>query len=393
MNRSVWLLFTCQALVNAAGISQVTMSALIGYSLSPNKSLATLPYALQMLGTMAASIPAGIIFARLGRRAGFVIGALSMLIGTLIFLFGLWQGNFLIYTLGALPVGVAFGIGQHYRFAASEVAAPAARARAIALVMAGGVVAAILGPELVKHTKNIGEPVLFLGTYACLALLPIISLLLIAFIDLPPAPPRVASPTPLRELLARPTFVTAVLAALVAYGTMNLIMSATPLQMMLCGFGVDQGADVIRAHAIAMFAPGFFTGRLIQRWGVHRLILLGGLLNLGCAAFSLLEPTQAHFTIALALLGLGWNFMFVGATTLLSTAHDPAERVRAQAANDFIVFTTVTITAFSAGALESKAGWLVVNAAVVPFVLVAMALVWMHRVAQRRPAAVLSRAQ
>ncbi|OJY76928.1 MAG: MFS transporter [Rhodospirillales bacterium 70-18] len=387
MNRNVWLLFTCQALVNAAGISQVAMSALIGYSLSPDKTLATVPYALQMLGTMAASIPAGIIFARLGRRVGFMVGATAMLLGTLTYFVGVWRGDFLLYCLGSLPMGVGFGIGQHYRFAASEVARPQARARAIALVMAGGVVSAILGPELVKHTKELAGPVLFLGTYACLALLPLVSLVLIAFIELPPAPPRVASPTPLRVLMGRPAFVTAVIAGLVGYGTMNLIMAATPLQMMLCGFGVDQSTDVIRAHAIAMFAPGFVTGRLIQRFGVHRVIVTGGLLCLGCAAFSLAEPTQVHFMLALALLGLGWNFMFVGATALLATAHDAGERVRAQAANDFIVFTTVTITAFTSGALQNHSGWVVVNASVVPPVLVAMGLVLWHRATHARRAA------
>lgn len=388
MNRNVWLLFTCQALVNAAGISQVAISALIGYSLSPDKSLATVPYALQMLGTMSASIPAGIIFSRLGRRVGFVVGSLSMLLGTAIFFAGVWRGDFLLYCLGALPVGVGFGIGQHYRFAASEVAAPAARARAIGLVLAGGVVAAILGPELVKHTKDLAGPVLFLGTYAALALLPLISLVLISFIDLPPAPVRNPSPTPLRILIGRPAFVTAVVAGLVGYGTMNLIMAATPLQMMLCGFGVNQSTDVIRIHAIAMFAPGFFTGRLIHRFGVHQVIVAGGVLCLICAALSLAEPTQAHFMLALGLLGLGWNFMFVGATTLLATAHDPGERVRAQAANDFIVFTTVTITAFTSGALENHFGWVAVNATAVPFVLVAMGLVVWHRISHGRRTAV-----
>jgi predicted MFS family arabinose efflux permease len=356
------------------------MSALIGHTLAEDKALSTLPYALQMFGTMAASIPAGIIFARLGRKAGFLLGAASALVGTVLFFIGVLQGSFLFYTLGAIPMGIGFGIGQHYRFAAAEVAPPAARPRAIALVMAGGVLSALLGAELVKHTKDALGPVLFLGTYAALALLPLISMALIAIVKLPPPPARTGvSPTPLKEIMARPAFVTAVIAGLVGYGTMNLIMASTPLQMMLCGFSVNDSTDVIRAHAFFMFAPGFITGRLIQRIGVHRVIAIGGVLSIACASMSVLAPTQVNFTVALALLGIGWNFMFVGATTLLSTAHDARERVRAQAANDFIVFTTVTLTAFTSGWLHSSQGWVTVNLTVIPAVIVACGLVLWHR--------------
>ncbi len=389
VNKNVWLLFLCQALVNASSIAQVSMSALIGYSLAGDKSLATLPYALQMTATMAASIPAGIIFARLGRKAGFYLGTLAMLLGTVIFGLGVLQGNFLLYCLGALPTGIGFGIGQHYRFAAAEVAQPQARSRAIALVMAGGVVSAILGPELVKHTTNLVSPVLFLGTYMAMSLLPVIGTILLSFSKMPPPPARNASPTPLRTIMARPAFVVAVIAGLVGYGAMNLIMAATPLQMMLCGFGVNDSTDVIRAHAIAMFAPGFITGRLIQRFGPHPVICAGGVLTIACAALSLAGSAYVTFVVALMLLGLGWNFMFVAATALLSTAHDARERVRAQAANDFIVFGTVAITSFSSGALHSHVGWVAVNATVVPPVVIALALVMWHRLSQIRIAAPL----
>ncbi len=384
LNSNVWLLFFCQALVNAAGISQVAISALIGHSLAEDKTLATLPFALQQFGQMAASIPAGIVFARLGRKTGFMLGAVAMLLGTILMFWGVLIANFPIFCIGAVPVGIGFGIGQHYRFAASEVAPPALRPRAIALVMAGGVISAILGPEIVKHTKDVMGPILFLGTYIALAVLPLISMVLIWLVKLPPAPPRAVSPTPLAQIIRRPGFITAVIAGLVGYGTMNLIMAATPLEMMLCGYGVDASTDVIRAHALAMFAPGFFTGRLIQRFGVHNIIVIGGVLCIGCAGMALLAPVFLNFMVALAILGLGWNFMFVGATTLLATAHEPAERVRAQAANDFIVFTTVTLTAFTSGALHTSMGWAWVNLSVVPFVIVAMGLVLWHRIAVAR---------
>jgi MFS family permease len=380
MNRNVWLLFVCQGLVNASSISQVSISALIGYSLAADKTLATLPYALQMTATMAASIPAGFVFARLGRKAGFLLGAFATLLGTILFAVGLIRADFVLYCLGAIPTGLGFGIGQHYRFAAAEVAPPSQRSRAIALVMGAGVISAILGPELVKHSKELAMPVLFLGTYLCLAVLPAIGMALLAITRLPPSPPRQRTPTPVFSIIARPNFLTAAIAGLVAYGTMNLIMAATPLEMKLCGFGVNDSTDVIRAHAIAMFAPGFVSGRLIDRLGPHRVILIGGLLNFACIGIAVSGSTLLTFTTALMCLGVGWNFMFVGASALLATAHDATERVRAQAANDFIVFGTVAITSFSSGAIHAYAGWAAVNFTVVPFLVIALALVGLHYV-------------
>jgi MFS family permease len=363
----------------------VSISALIGHSLATDKTLATLPYALQMAATMAGSIPAGIVFARLGRKAGFLIGSMAMLLGTGIFALGVVRGDFVLYCLGAIPTGLGFGIGQHFRFAAAEVADPHARSRAISLVMTGGLVSAVLGPALVNHTVNLFSPLLFVGTYAAMALLPIVTMGLLAVVRLPPPPPVAFSPTPVLAIITRPTFLTAVIAGLVAYGSMNLIMTSTPLQMMLCGFAVTDSTGVIGLHSIAMFAPGFVTGRLIQRFGPHRVICAGGLLTISCAALSVAGATYMNFVVALMTLGVGWNLMFVGATALLATAHDAQERVRAQAANDFIVFGTVALTSFSSGALHSVGGWAAVNGAVVPPVLVAIALVTWHQL--RRSAA------
>lgn len=384
MRRTVWLMFACQALMNASVVGQVAMSALIGHSLASDKALATLPMALQMASTMAASIPAGLVFARLGRKAGFVLGALGACLGSLTFALGVWQGDFLLYCLGAIPAGLGFGISQHYRFAAAEVATPAYRPRAISLVMAGGVLSAIFGPELVKHSKDLLAPFLFLGTYLILALLPLACLALLSRADLPPAPPRPKVATPIGEILARPAFLTAAITGAVAYGTMNLVMTSTPLEMMLCGFGVGASATVIQLHAVSMFAPGFVTGRLIARFGVRRIIAAGALLNLFCVAVALSGREFGHFSVALMLLGLGWNFMFVGATSLLAEAHRPEERVRAQAANDFIVFGTVACTAFASGAIHAQAGWMVLNLALLPAVGLALLLVLLQA---RRPRA------
>jgi MFS family permease len=379
MKLDVMLLFFCQATMNASAVGQITMSALIGYSLAEDKALATLPLGLQWVATMSASIPAGMIFGRLGRRAGFNLGALCMLIGTLVFALGIWRHDFWLYVAGGLPAGIGFGIAQHYRFAASEVATPAYRPRAIALVMAGGVISAIFGPELVKHTRDLVEPFYFLGTYLILAILPVVCAALLAFVRLPPAPARQASPTPVLEIVRRPAFLTAAITGAVAYGTMNLLMVSTPLEMMSCGFALAASATVMQAHALAMFAPGFFTGRLIARFGVRRIIAVGALLNVACVLVAVMGISFGHFAIALALLGLGWNFMFTGATTLLAEAHSPAERVRAQAANDFIVFGTVACTALGSGWVHAAFGWTVQNLSVLPGLVIALALVLLVR--------------
>ncbi|MBL6454487.1 MFS transporter [Belnapia sp. T6] len=386
MKRQVWLLFCCQALMQAATVGQAVMAALIGHSLAEDKSLSTLPVAIQMTATMAASIPAGIVFARLGRKPGFVLGALGAMAGSLTFAAGVWTGNFVLYCAGAVPAGLGFGIAQHYRFAAAEIASPGYRPRAISLVMTGGVLAAALGPELVKATREAMPPYLFLGTYLVLACLPVVCMGLLALVRLPPAPPRHAGGAPLWEIIARPAFVTAAVAGMVAYGTMNLLMTSTPVEMMLCGFGVGASATVIQIHAVAMFGPGFFTGRLITRFGVRPVIAAGAALTALCVLIGLMGESFAHFGIALGLLGLGWNFMFVGATNLLATAHAPEERVRAQAANDTIVFGTVACTAFLSGAVHAQAGWAVLNLAVLPALALALGLIAWQAARAPRPA-------
>ena len=385
MNRNVWLLFCCQALLNAVMAGQVVMASIIGRSLAVAPAMTTLPMAIQMAGVMAGSIPAGIVFARLGRRPGFWLGTAMALCGSLGFALGVWRGSFPLYCLAAVPAGMGFGISQHLRFAAAEVAAPEARSRAIALVLTGGLVAAVLGPEIVIRTNDAIPGFRFLGTYLTLLILPMLAAILLAFMRLPAAPPRSEAPVPLRDIIGRPNFLTAVVAAMAGYGSMNLVMSSTPLQMTICGFGVDSAAEVIRAHSIAMFLPGFVTGRLVQRFGAHRVILFGALLTSFCVVVNLgFAPFFATFVVALMLLGVGWNFMFVGGTALLTTAHSAEERVRVQATNDFIVFGTVAATAFASGAIEVTAGWSTLNLSVIPAVLIAAGLVVWHWAARPR---------
>jgi predicted MFS family arabinose efflux permease len=232
---------------------------------------------------------------------------------------------------------------------------------------------------MVKRTNALIPDYIFLATYLYLPILPIITAILLSFVQVPPAQKRTGIAVPFRTIFARPDFIAAVVSSLVGYGTMNLVMASTPLQMLLCGFGVGASADVIRTHSIAMFLPGFVTGRLIQRFGVHRMIMLGGVLTLGCVAVNVYEPPLfSTFLIALALLGVGWNFMFVGGTTLLTTAYSAEERVRVQATHDFIVFGSVALTALTSGAVQATQGWDVLNLTVVPPVLIAFVVVGWH---------------
>jgi MFS family permease len=388
MNKNVWLLFACQALMNAVMSGQTVMASLVGYELS-GTALNTLPMAVQMVSVMCASLVAGWAFPRLGRKGGFWLGCAIMLTGSLTFALGIWTRNFPLYCLGAVPAGIGFGISQHLRFAAAEVADPAAKARAISLVMAGGVLAAVVGPEMVKRTYDLIGGHAFLATYLYLPVLPVVTTVLLFFVQVPPAPPRIVVPVPFRAIFARPDFVAAVVASLVGYGTMNLVMASTPLEMLLCGFGVAASADVIRAHSVAMFAPGFVTGRLIQKFGTHQIIMVGGVLTLACVFINVFQPPVfATFMVALALLGVGWNFMFVGGTTLLTGAYAPEERVRVQATHDFIVFGSVACTAVTSGAVQATQGWAFLNLTVVPPVLIAFAVVgWHWALRQRREAA------
>jgi MFS family permease len=379
MKATVWRLFFCQALINATMVGQIAMGALIGHALSGDQALATLPMAVQMTAVMAASLPAAFLFSRYGRRAGFMVGALVSILGSLTFALGVWWQDFIVYCLGAVFAGGGWGIAQHYRFAAAEAATPAFRPRAIALVMAGPILAAIFGPEIVKHSYQAFAPYLFLGTYLLLMLLPVVALFLLSGLELPPPPPRQKVATPVGEIIRRPAFVTAAVAGLVAYGTMNLAMTATPLEMMLCGFSVSASATVIQAHAIAMFAPGFVTGGLIARHGARPVIVAGAVLTAASVAVALMGVTFWHFVVGLALLGVGWNFMFVGATTLLGTAYAPEERVRAQAANDMIVFGTVACTAFLSGYVHHRFGWDVLNLTLLPPLVAALALLAWQR--------------
>jgi MFS family permease len=369
-HRNVWLLVACMGTIQTLATAQVSMASLIGHSLAEDKALATLPIAIWMTGSLASSVPAALIFRRFGRKPGFVAGTLAAMLGCLGMALAVWRADFTLYCAAALPYGLGFGISQHYRFAAAEVADLSFRSRAVSYVMLGGVLAAVAGPEIVRQTKDWLAPVLFLASYFALVLVLLVPLALLAIVQLPPPPPRAAGTgRPIGEIIANRKFIAAAGASAAAYGAMNLVMTSTPLEMMLCGFTVNDSARVIQYHALAMFGPSFITGSLIARFGHARMIVAGALLILACAVVGVAGKDFLHFVAALMLLGLGWNFMFVAGSALQAEAWAPAERPKAQALNDLIVFSTVTLTAFGSGAAHDTVGWAAVTFGMLPAVL------------------------
>ncbi len=366
--------------MTGAGIVML-VTGLAGAYLADDDRLATLPLAMQFIFTMIAAFPAALWMKHVGRRIGFTVGQLIGVCGGLVSAFALFQNSFGILICGAALLGVHNAFWGYYRFAAAEASPPDLRARAISFVMAGGILSALAAPELAKLTREVFSPILFAGCYAAIAVLSLFTAALIQIAALPP--PRGASaglspPRPLKEIAAQPTFIVAAISGMVGYGTMILVMSATPLSMVDCGLTFDDAAFVIQWHALAMFGPSFFTGSLIKRFGVLRIISTGVVLNVGCMAANLSGVELANFWTGLVALGLGWNFMFIGGTTLLTECYRPEEQEKTQAANDFLIFATISVATFSSGALQNSFGWAAVNGAMaVPLAVALAAVMWL----------------
>lgn len=382
--RNVFLLACCQALLlaNAAGL--VSMNGLVGFELAPSKSWATLGVTTYVLGSAAAAMPMALWMGRVGRRRGFMAAAVINIGGCALGVLALYLHSFALFCLATAVIGIYNAAGLQYRFAAAEVAAPSDKARAVSLVLAGGIVGGVIGPEAAKWSRDL-FPTPFLGTFMVLAGFALVALAVQSRVDvpLPHLSARSAAGRPLGRIMAQPVFVVALLASALGYGLMNLLMTATPIAMAFCGHPFAAAATVIEWHVVGMYAPGFVTGALITRVGVLKVIGAGIVLMGLATAVALHGVTVMHFVAALALVGVGWNFMYTGGTALLLESYEPVEKARVQGVHDLVLFVTMGVSSLTSGALVTAAGWETANWAAVPVLLVVAAgvatLGWQRR--------------
>ncbi|HEY7541969.1 MAG TPA: MFS transporter [Methylomirabilota bacterium] len=361
--RNLLLLTLAQATSSTSITLIAAVGSLAGYALASNKALATLPSTMAVIGTALSTIPASLFMKRVGRRRGFVVGALCAATGGLVSVAAMAHGQFWLLAAAALFLGVSVAFAQQYRFAAAETSLPDFRSRAISFVLLGGLAAAFLGPMLARATVRLFD-VTYLGAYLCVPALGLITAALLVGLRMPrPSedPALVTGPArPITEIVRQPIFIVAVLAQMMGQGVMNLLMTGTPLAMMAHHHSFADTAFVIQWHVVGMFLPGFFTGTFVQRWGERPVILLGIALNALAVVAASLDVGVHNFFLAMTLNGIGWNFMFVAGSTLVTKAYAPAERSRTQAANDFLVFGTAAVTSLSSGQLLHHRGWQVV---------------------------------
>ena len=384
--RNVAILVLAQAFLGAQMPMLFTIAGLAGQSLASNPCWATLPISLIVAGSMVSATPLSAIMQRWGRTVGFVIGAMGGALGGIIGAYGLYLNSFPVFLLGSFFTGIYMCSQGFFRFAAADTASEGFRPKAISYVMAGGLVSAIIGPQLVKATTD-AYVIPFFGSYLSVVVINVVGALLFAFLRIPaPAAPGADAPKgrSRTEMLRTPRIAVAIICGMVAYALMNLVMTSTPLAVVGCGFTQGNAADVVTFHVLAMFVPSFFTGHLIARFGVEK-IMGAGILILGAAGAVALQGVDlANFFAALILLGLGWNFGFIGATTMLASAHTPEERGRIQGMNDLFVFGGVTVASLASGGLMNCSGgspiegWTAVNMAMAPFLMLSGgALIWL----------------
>ena len=390
MNANLLLLTLCQGLFLTNNVTFIAINGLVGLSMAPLGWMATLPVMGYVVG---GALSTGLVAksqSRWGRRVSFQLGLLVALGSALLAAYAAWSHNFWLLVCATLIAGYYSANGQLYRFAAAELSAPDFREKAVSLVLAGGLIGAIVGPNLASGTRGLFETP-FLGAYLALALVAVVGMVLMTFIRFPAVPPKKAGASagrPLSEIMRQPVFIVAAAAAALGYGVMNLLMAATPLAMQVCGFQFSDAALVLEWHVIGMFAPGFFTGSLIKRFGALPIMGVGVALNLLCIGIALSGVDLHQFLLSLFLLGVGWNFLFTGSTTLSMKAWTPEEKDRGQAAINFFVFATMAVTSFASGALVTTQGWAWLNiGSLLPVGLTGVALAWLWAKQRRAPAA------
>jgi MFS family permease len=393
VRRNVALLAVCQAIFMSVQTMGITTTPIAAYMIldANQKAFATVPIFLVHAGIMATTIPASFLMARIGRRGGFTIGALTGILSGIVSAAAIYWQSFGLLCIGAFFQGMAAAFAWYFRFAAADMAEPAFKAKAISLVMAGGVAAGVLGPQTAKWAVDWLAPITFAGVYVAMALFSFAVMLVIQFLRIPTlsAAEQASGGRPLSEIMRQPSYVVALMSSMFGYGVMTLVMSATPLAMLACGFKFTDSASVIQAHVVAMFLPSFFTGHLITRFGTLPIMAIGALINIGCALVNLSGVEFMNFLIANILVGLGWNFMYVAGSTLLTTTYTPSERAKVQASHDFTVYATTATAAALSGFLHAQAGWTFVNMAALPLMAgVILAALWlMTRERSRRPQA------
>jgi MFS family permease len=379
MKRNLGLLAACQGLYLTNNVTFIAINGLVGLALAPLGWMATLPVMGYVVGGALSTNAVAKTQQRFGRKASFQAGLAVALVSALLCAYAAASRNFWLLCFATMVAGYYNANASLYRFAAAELAPPAVREKAVSLVMAGGLLGAVIGPNLAARTRDLSS-VPFAGAYLALAGVALLAMVLMAFIDFPPTPVRTASRQgrPLAEIMRQPVFIVAAAAAALGYGVMNLLMAATPIAMQQCSLPFSDAAFVLQWHVIGMFVPGFFTGSLIKRFGALPIMGVGVALNLACVLVALSGVELNQFLVALFLLGVGWNFLFTGSTTLSLSAYGPEEKDRAQGALNFFVFGTLAVSSLSSGVLVTTQGWALLNyGSLIPIALTGAALLWL----------------
>ena len=386
--RNAMVLSAAQALAGGNNTVIVSTASIVGAVLAPDKGLATLPVTAMVFGMWLGTLPLGVLARKFGRRFALQCGSAFGILSGLISYSAVMNGNFWLLLFGTFCGGLYAAAHQSYRFAAADTASDAYRPKVVSWVLAGGVFAAVLGPQLVIFTKDLLTPHLFAASYLGQSVCAVAAACVLQFVKVPPlAAPRHGSVRPLGEIVQSARFIVAVACGIASYAMMNMLMTSAPLAMVGCGHSVTDSTLGIQWHVLGMYAPSFITGHLILRFGLFRIIALGLALLLVSAGISMAGQSVAHFWIGLALLGVGWNFAFIGATTLVTRCHRPEERNKVQTLNDFLIFGTMALGSFASGQLLATLGWAFVNATVFPAVLAVGALLAWVVLRQRRSVA------
>ena len=360
--RNVFLLACCQALLLTNAVTLIAVSSLVGYAIADNKALATMPATLYTIGVAITAFPASMWMKRVGRRNGFLTGIAFGIAGAALATYAVSRADFALFCASMPIMGAYNAFGQYYRFAAADTASADFKPKAISYVLAGGLAGGIIGPEVSRHTRGLAQPE-YVATFASLIAFCFVAAAIVSLVRIPQSTEGAggAPARPLAEIARQPSFIVAVAVGALGYAVMNLLMTATPLAMSFCGHPYDAAALVISSHVIGMFAPSFVTGSLIRRFGVLQVMLAGVACLFACVGFALAGQAIANFWWALVLLGIGWNFTYIGGSTLLTETYRPSEKAKAQGTNEITVFGVQAISSFAAGVLVNTAGWATIN--------------------------------